>query len=377
MLSIRILASLGLLFCLPALLTDARAEPGADHPEVARYPSAVMMAFDFKEYEEAQLLLSRPVQRAGEFTADKLMPLEGRVTFIRYELPKSVSALQIFRNHQSALRRSGFKDLFVCERPCTSNNIYELRKLMKLERVSIDGDTDNQYLAAQRGDTYVSMWVNVYGSQPQVWLTVVEKGSLDTEMIAISGTSPIAKALNEQGRVDVYGFQFDTGRAQLKAASQATLKELAQTLQDNPALQITLVGHTDDVGGAEANMKLSEARARAVAEALTLSAGVAPDRLSARGAGQTLPLAPNTDEVGRAKNRRVEVIAAQAAAAVTAAKSTSKDINNPRPNVAAAKPAVQMPAPAAPAVEDPMSSSLEKANKLIEAANKLRGLFGR
>ncbi|MCV2351436.1 OmpA family protein [Paucibacter sp. Y2R2-4] len=377
---------LTLSLCLGFLGTAVRAEPGGDHPEVPRYPGAVMKAYDLKDYEEAQLFLSRPVLRGSEYTADKLLPLEGRVTFIRYEMSNTVSALQIFRNYQSVLRRSGFKELFSCDRPCSTYNLSNLRKTMKLERVSLSGDTDNQYLAAQRGNTYVSLWVNVYGGDPQAWLTVVEKGSLDTELMAVSGDSPMARALSEQGRVDVYGFQFDTGKSQLKPESQSSLKELGRVLQDNPQLKIALVGHTDDVGGPEANLKLSEARARAVAEALSVSAGIAAERLSSRGAGQSQPVAANSDETGRAKNRRVEIIASvpNGATANTAFGAVGAN-TNARPS-ASANPSAARPAPGAPSaskaepakpVAEEANSAIDSANKLLDTANKLRGLFGR
>ena len=103
---------------LTALPVVAVAEQGADHPEVARFPGARVNNYDYKEYEEFQLILAKP-QRApgGAFTAAKLMPLEGKVTYIHYEMPKSASPLQVFRNYQSSLRRSGFSDLFTCDAP--------------------------------------------------------------------------------------------------------------------------------------------------------------------------------------------------------------------------------------------------------------------
>jgi len=69
-----------------------------------------------------------------------------------------------------------------------------------------------------------------------------------------------------------------------------------------------VVGHTDSVGQIEANMKLSQARAEAVVQALTKSHGVAATRLKAHGAGPIAPVVTNRTEEGRAKNRRVELV---------------------------------------------------------------------
>ena len=303
----------GLLFASAAFvaglfLSAAHAEPGQDHPLLNRYPGSVIHFYDFKEYEEAQLLLSRPQERGGQLVVDKLLPLEGKVTYIQYEAPDAASTFQVFRNYQAGLRRSGFKELFVCERPCGKWNLGEFKTLMKARDLYMNGSLENQYLSAQRGNTYVSLWVNQIIGKTQVFLFVIEKTALDDERIAVSGGSAIARALNENGRVNLYGFQFDTGEAVLKSSSAPTLKELGLILRDNPGLKLDIIGHTDDVGGAGFNQRLSEARARSVAAALAAQQHVDPDRLNAIGKGMSEALAPNTSEAGRAKNRRVEVL---------------------------------------------------------------------
>jgi OmpA-OmpF porin, OOP family len=340
----------------------AHAEKGEDHPEVARFPGATIANYEFQEYEEFQLLLSKPVKRDGKFTADKLLPLEGRVTYIHYELPKSASPLQVLRNYQSSLRRSGFADLFVCERPCTTENLGAFKELMKVPKHYMNYSTDNQFLAAQRGKTYVSLWVNDGG----VWLHVVEKQSLDDGLMGVTGESPIAKSLNANGKVDLYGFQFDTGKAVLKDGSRATLTELGKVLQDNPTLRIEVIGHTDDVGGAPANQTLSEARAAAVADALVSGSGVASNRITTRGMGQTAPVVANTNDTSRARNRRVEVVALVQPSA-RAASAT--------PGSAAAGSRAEAAAPAAGNTNG-SGDLMNQASKAMEAASKLKNLFG-
>ncbi|CAM8631725.1 OmpA-like domain [Comamonadaceae bacterium] len=354
---------------LTALPVVASAEQGADHPEVARFPGARINNYDYKEYEEFQLILAKP-QRApgGAFTAAKLMPLEGKVTYIHYEMPKSASPLQVFRNYQSSLRRSGFSDLFTCDRPCTTENLSNFQGLMKARQLYLNYSTDNQYLAAQRNNTYVSLWVNDGGA----FLFVVEKEKLDDGLMAVTGESPIAKALGADGKVDLYGFQFDTGKAVLRDGSKPTLQELGKVLQDNPSLNVEVVGHTDDVGGVDGNQRLSEARAAAVAEALNRSYGIAALRLKTRGMGQTVPLAANTSEAGRAQNRRVEIIAQLPATPVAAPATRAA----PAAPAQTANTTAPQPVPA-PAQEAPKTRNLmDDANKAMEAAGKLKSLFG-
>lgn len=96
---------------------------------------------------------------------------------------------------------------------------------------------------------------------------------------------------------------FSTGKYTLVESSLAELDKVVQLLQSNPTLKIELGGHTDNVGNDGDNLKLSEQRAKTVYEYL-VSRGIAPQRLSYKGYGETQPVAPNDTEEGRAANRR-------------------------------------------------------------------------
>lgn len=102
---------------------------------------------------------------------------------------------------------------------------------------------------------------------------------------------------------DIY-FQFD--RSTILQQSYKELTYILSLLRDNPRMRIEIGGHTDNQGNASYNMKLSESRAKAVAEYLTAK-GIDPKRLQYRGYGKTRPIADNTTEEGQAKNRRVEI----------------------------------------------------------------------
>jgi outer membrane protein OmpA-like peptidoglycan-associated protein len=101
-------------------------------------------------------------------------------------------------------------------------------------------------------------------------------------------------------------FQHDS--AEILPDSAAILEEIADVLKNNQQIKgIEVQGHTDNQGAAPYNLKLSESRAQAVVDTL-VKLGVDPLRLEAKGYGDTKPLAPNTVEVGRAKNRRVQLM---------------------------------------------------------------------
>jgi outer membrane protein OmpA-like peptidoglycan-associated protein/tetratricopeptide (TPR) repeat protein len=99
---------------------------------------------------------------------------------------------------------------------------------------------------------------------------------------------------------------FDVNKYDLKSESQVELDKVVQLLQDNLAVKVQIEGHTDNVGTAADNQKLSENRAKAVVSYLN-SKGIALTRLTAKGFGATKPIADNTTEEGRAQNRRTEL----------------------------------------------------------------------
>jgi outer membrane protein OmpA-like peptidoglycan-associated protein/tetratricopeptide (TPR) repeat protein len=99
---------------------------------------------------------------------------------------------------------------------------------------------------------------------------------------------------------------FDFNKYELINESQIELDRLVQLLNENPTVKIQIEGHTDNIGKAADNLKLSESRARSVV-AYLIKKGIASNRLSAKGAGASKPIAPNNTEAGRAQNRRTEV----------------------------------------------------------------------
>jgi outer membrane protein OmpA-like peptidoglycan-associated protein len=99
-------------------------------------------------------------------------------------------------------------------------------------------------------------------------------------------------------------FAYD--KAKIQSRSYALLDEVAQVLKDNPDINVRVEGHTDSRGGDSYNQKLSQRRAESVVDYLT-NKGITRSRLNAKGFGESQPIASNSTEAGRAKNRRVEI----------------------------------------------------------------------
>lgn len=100
---------------------------------------------------------------------------------------------------------------------------------------------------------------------------------------------------------------FDFGSARLSEDANGTVNEIARAVSSVSSRSISVEGHTDSVGTVEYNQRLSEARARGVAQSLSQH-GVSRQKIRTRGYGESDPIASNSTDVGRQRNRRVEVI---------------------------------------------------------------------
>ena len=134
------------------------------------------------------------------------------------------------------------------------------------------------------------------------------EGALISNISINAGGRDMYDALTADGRLALQGIYFDTGSDRIRPESSGTLSEIAEMLSEHPDLKLVIEGHTDNVGDAAANQKLSEARAAAVVQTLATSYKVAVDRLKSAGFGATKPAKPNDTPEGRQANRRVELV---------------------------------------------------------------------
>ncbi len=125
-------------------------------------------------------------------------------------------------------------------------------------------------------------------------------------MAGRSEVSKMEQALRTIKEYDVYGIHFGFNKANILPSTRGVVSDIATTLKNNPLWRLRITGHTDSIGTATYNMKLSEERAQSV-KADLVRKGVSPDRLETAGAGQTDPKASNDTLQGRAINRRVEL----------------------------------------------------------------------
>ncbi|HET7930772.1 MAG TPA: OmpA family protein [Rhodanobacteraceae bacterium] len=165
---------------------------------------------------------------------------------------------------------------------------------------STGGQTDARLLENGR-----TIWIKVDGGRDSYSLSVIEEKPF-VATIKPAQASELKAALDKDGHVALY-INFDFDKATLRPDAAPVIAQVLALLKANPDLKLSIVGNTDNVGGHDYNIKLSQARAAAVMATLVKD-GIAAGRLQSSGDGPDKPIASNDDSEGRARNRRVELV---------------------------------------------------------------------
>ncbi len=253
----------------------------ADHPFLSRMPNYYILECKSSDFDSYKFY-------DPAFQGKKQTVVEGRRTYLSYLVKQEYSqspssALQIVRNYENALKSIG-------------GSVYSWTQIG-------GGELHGKYVRNNR-EAWVRIYINRNGAG--YTLTVVEKQEMAQEVTA--NAKALADGIQTAGHVAVYGIQFDFNKADIKPESEATMLEIAKVLRENASMKLYVVGHTDNAGGLEYNLKLSQQRADAVVRELSGKHGIAADRLKAAGMGPLAPVASNDTEEGRARNRRVELV---------------------------------------------------------------------
>lgn len=243
-----------------------------DHALLTRLPDYWIQACTLKQFDAYAFAVGKGKTQ-----------VEGQYTLIRYQPPAGLttkpSTLQVLRNVENAVKKIGGTVL-------ATDQSKETLKLTK------DGK-----------ELWIEVWADFTG---QYILTIVEKAAMAQEIVA--NAAAFADGLKTTGHIAVEGIFFETGKSELKPESAPAIEEVAKLLKEDAALKLFVVGHTDNAGALEGNMKLSQDRAQSVVQALVKTHGIAATRLKAFGDGPYAPVASNDAEEGRARNRRVELV---------------------------------------------------------------------
>lgn len=294
-----------------------------DHPLVKRIPGSTIVRYEKKASSSYTVptgpLLKWDYAHAQPDFGGKKVDVDGEVTRITYVVRRGVSADAVFNDLTGELMTRGFKPLYQATGPELGRSQGNLYQDIAGQLLQYSPNKAHFVSAKLDGPTtaYVVLYVTEYelGATPVrvkpgqavVQLDIVDVPSQSDKLVVVS-SSDISKGLEASGRVAIYGILFDSNRADIKPESRPALDEIAKFLKSNSGAKLDVVGHTDNVGSYDSNLDLSRARAAAVAGALVKDYDINPQRLRASGVGFLAPIASNTTEAGRAKNRRVELL---------------------------------------------------------------------
>ena|ERR1035438_5800253 len=273
-------AAMLVVVALPCAAQETDKTGSKDPRLLTRMPGFYISGYKDVQFDAHEFLVQTP-KAVGKQHA------EGHQTYWRYDITSAAvatppSKLQIARNYQNAVERLGGK---------------------KMYDAGPGNDYDSTFLISKNGtDTWIEL--NPIGTMYTLLIVEVQKMQQDV----VANADALKGGLADSGHVEVPGIFFDTAKSDIKPESGPAIDEIAKLLTNNPALKVGIVGHTDMVGDATANLKLSQARAQSVITDLVSRLGIAAARLVAFGAGPWAPVASNKTDDGRARNRRVELV---------------------------------------------------------------------
>lgn len=189
----------------------------------------------------------------------------------------------------------------VTKEPVQATVVYEDLATAKRAGTALSSPTDGSFRVALVHGAQYGVHAEAQGYYPLSEVFDTKGLPTYTEQVKDLLLSPLSQA----GAIRLNNVFFDHGKHELRDESSAELQRLAQFLMANPDIRIELAGHTDNVGSDTDNLSLSQNRVNAVKEYLVRS-GINAARLTAKGYGESRPIAPNTTEEGRQQNRRVD-----------------------------------------------------------------------
>lgn len=321
-------------------LFAADAKGAKDHPMLKRIDGSEIIWSKVIKFDELNIPLEKIEwdYSAEKFKSSRKDKAEGALTTLYYKLPADSTTLEAVRQYEAELKPAGFETLFTAENDKLDdgyNRFVEqtfptVKGTPGLEYLHQFNHAEQRYMALKgTGKAGNTLYVTLYAfalqdvstgfdelkdrhkldkGQIVLRVDVLETKAMEARMTVVK-SAEITQGLAATGRMAIYGVLFDTDKADIKPDSAESLAEMAKAINSSPGKKILIVGHTDNVGDYAHNQALSSKRAAAVTAALTGKYQVPASSIIAVGVGMAAPVAPNTDESGRAKNRRVEIVA--------------------------------------------------------------------
>ena len=318
--SVLTFALITLLFSTHALAqrtTDIKG--GKDYPLVTRFDNSVIEYYKETKWDSYKLpVFTDNIKRPNY---KKPLELEGKVIRTQYSVSADNNPAYVMKNFEKAFKSNNYKILlkgkpgedFEEGAAGFNGDFYGSMKGLNLDKFRYayepTGDGNKAIIIAktnkQGKDIYIVEVVGGFSNTTLITQDIIEVEEADTGKVSVKD---INDKIANDGHIAIYSIHFDTGKATIKPESDEVIKNIADYLKNHPSQKYLIVGHTDNVGDFDANMKLSLERSQAVINELINKYKADAKQLKAFGDGPTAPIADNKTKEGRAKNRRVEIV---------------------------------------------------------------------
>ncbi|WP_367871639.1 OmpA family protein [Luteolibacter sp. Populi] len=313
------------------LLSASAADiPGSKDPAgLKRYEGSNLIGFQAPKQDEYFLSKgkTREFGKVNPF-GEESQKLEGLLSRYTYLVPDAGrTAFEVFANYKTEFGKLGLEIAYA---PDPDDDGWfgptysQWEDQAKLGQILEYNEAEERYLIAKTKDanpTYYVLFVTSYKDgiippslegkvekkMPLVQLDIIAPATVEERMTLVKAEE-MQRKIDADGGIALYGILFDFNKDSLKPESTPTLEQIAELLKSQPGLKLYVVGHTDRVGALDFNQDFSQRRAKSVVKELVTTYKISSDRLASAGVAFLAPVARNSTDEGRAKNRRVVLI---------------------------------------------------------------------
>ncbi|WP_172452581.1 OmpA family protein [Chromatium okenii] len=319
----------------------------ADMPGLLRVADSVLIGYRQRAAVRSEIPTG-PWKKNGWTTS---IQAEGQCSQWLYLAPPQIDSLEVIRHYQEALVELGYQSIFQCIdfkkcgkevaafyydaaqgkqftesyllKSVYSEGSVKEPRIQVVQRRNTEGESyififaayQDNYADSQAGER-VAVFIeelrvstNQTQSKPEEKPQFTESVAENTALFPVLSAAELLRDLTANGHAVIYGIQFTDDQATIRPEAAAQLEQIARLFNEQPKLSVYLVGHTDNQGNFNKNLTLSTQRAEAVMQLLIRQYRINSTRLSAMGVGGLAPLTTNANDDGRARNRRLEIVA--------------------------------------------------------------------
>ena len=312
-----ILTVIALMFSTNIFAQNNDVEGSKDYPLIHRFPDSDLKFYKVFKWQEYNVPLDKLTHEEGRGRFfPHMLKTEGKLIRYQYTTPAENNPAYVYKTLLDNLQKNGFTILLKgkgidgigCNSEDFCDYYYDSKMTGQLGlKYYPRGEDTHCFIVARKPGAEKNIYTVIYISGFSD-ITLITQDVMEADREDIFNADNIDQNLATYGHISIYSILFDSGKADIKPESDETIKVIADYLKNHPDKKFIIVGHTDNTGDFDANLKLSMERAQAVMNELVSKYSVKAEQLKAYGDGQTAPVATNSTDEGRAKNRRVEIV---------------------------------------------------------------------